>query len=250
MRYLLPAVALSILPVAAQAQPPQPAPAPAAALPSGDELFKKYLDAIGGAEALRAKKNSLVKARVKRAGGPDALLTIWRQAPGKMYKTLEIPGVVTLETWCDGQNAWSRNTTKGASRLAGAALNDAKSEAQIAGDADYKSRYTALETTERTTFAERPAFAVAATGADGGKRTLFFDAEKGFLIGVKLPGGDKQVPIVLTFSDYKASGGLMQPMTVIEEAGAMRSVITYSQVDFDLPQIVNLDPPDEVKSIK
>jgi len=242
----------------AVAQPPaapaaQPGAKPAAAdLPSGEALFAKHVEALGGMEALRSQKSAMIKGRMTLPSGSVGLITVWRKAPDRMYRIIDIPGTVTVETWCDGESAWMRNSNKGAARLTGDALTDTKLESEFIGEADYKARYKELKTIEKTTFGDRPAYAVAATTAAGKARTLFFDAEKGFLIGVKLdiaaPRGDEH--LTLTFGDYKKCGATWQPTLVVEDTGQAKTTTTFSQIEMDVAVLPSLDPPDEVRNLK
>lgn len=246
---------------AAPAQTPAPKPVPPAApasataadLPDGESLFAKHVAAVGGLEALRSQKSAMIKARIASPGGSPGLLTVWRKAPDKMYKILDFPGRVTVETWCDGENAWIRDTNQGAVKLSGEALAVTKVESEFIGEANFKSRYKELKTSERTTFADRPAYAVAAITSLDKARTLYFDAERGFLIGIKLamtgPRGG-EVVITVTFGDYKQFGATWQPTTIVESAGDTRTTTTFTQMEFDVTAMPSLDPPDEIKNLK
>jgi hypothetical protein len=239
------------------AQPADSKPAevqPAAAeLPSGESLFAKHVEAVGGLEGLRSQKSAMVKARINRPGSPSGLLTIWRKAPDKMYKIIDFPGAFTLETWCDGQNAWVRDSNRGTMRLSGDALTDTKLESDFVGEADFKSRYKTLTTKERTTFNGRPAYAVAATTISGKDRTLYFDAEKSFLIGVKLqaplPGGATGL-LTVALNDYKQFGVTWQPTQVVEDDGKIKTTTDFNDIKLDLEKMPSIDPPDDVKNAK
>jgi hypothetical protein len=238
-------------PPAAPGTPAKPA-APAAGLPAGEALFAKHVEALGGMETLRAQKSALIKGRMIRPGGATGLITVWRKAPNTMYKIVDIPGQVTIETWCDGENAWVRNSNKGAARITGAALADTILEAEFIGEADYKARYKELVTKEKTTFGERPAYAVAALTSNDKPRTLFFDAEKGFLIGVEVPltGGRGEGKLTITIGDYKKFGDTYQPTLLIEDNGRLKNTTEFTQIEMNVALMPSLDPPDEVKSLK
>ncbi len=239
-------------PEAKPAAPATPAAQPAADLPTGEALFLKHIEAVGGLEGLKAQKSAMVKGRITRVGASSGLLTMWRKAPDKMYKIVDFPGLVTVETWCDGQHAWVRDSNKGVARMEGEALEDTKLESEFIGEADYKARYKELKTTEKTTLAGRPAYAVAATTTSGKARTLFFDAEKGFLIGFKftVPSPQGDVPVAVTFTDYKKFGSAWQPTSVVEEVGTSKTTTTFTQIEMDITAMPSIDPPDEIKNLK
>ena len=252
---LLAGAALVGLTPVAMAQPPAAAPAattPAAGLPSGDSLFAKHVEAVGGLEALRSQKSARIKGRMTRPGGTTALITVWRKAPDKMYKIMEIPGQVTVETWCDGESAWMRNSNKGSARITGEDLRNTKLEAEFIGEANYKARYKELVTREKTTFNGRPAYAVAATTIVDKPRTLYFDAEKGFLLGVQVPTSSARGQAVLTisFSEYKKFGSTWQPTVLVEDNGHVKATTEFNEIEMDIAMMPSLEPPDEVKNLK
>jgi hypothetical protein len=131
-------------------------------LPTGEDLFAKHLTAVGGLDAIKAQKTIVARGTFARTGSASGLLTIYRRAPNTMYKILEVPATVTVETWCDGERAWVRNSNKGSGKLTGANLEAVKQEARVIGESDYKESFKSLATTDKTTFADRPAYTVAA----------------------------------------------------------------------------------------
>lgn len=229
--------------------PAAPAATATADLPSGEDLFAKHVAAIGGEDALKAEKNRLTKSTITFVGRPTSgTATVSRVAPDKMYVIVDLPGVVTVETWSDGENAWQRNSNTGTRRLSGDELVQARRDADFLGEANYKARYSELKTTERTTFAQRPAYAVHAVFAGGGERTLFFDAEKGFLIGARAatPQGERTT----TFGDYKQFGKAFHPTKTVQKDGQVEMVTTLNSLETDVPSLPSVSPPDEVRKVK
>lgn len=253
MRSLIVVAAISLSPMAfAQDKAPQPAAVPAAALPSGESLYGKHVDAIGGLDKLKAIKTLVTKARfAQSAGGAGpGLLEVYKEAPNRMYKRVDIVGMATLETWCDGESAWARNSNSGAGKLTAAGAAEVKQEASLVGESDFKSHFRELKTTEKLSFADRDCYAVLATGNDGKQRTIYFDAQSGLMQGARLaiPNTDKS--LTLTMLDYQEFGGIKRPMKIIEDDGTNQTTVTYHTVEVNQPLKASLEPPADVKGAK
>lgn len=253
MRVLILAAAFAACPVVhAQEKAPQPAAAPEAGLPAGSALYGKHVDAIGGMDNLKAIKTLVTKARFTNSGAVSApgRLEVYKEAPGRMYKLLDVVGMVTLETWCDGTKVWIRNSNTGVTRPEGAAATEIIQEASIVGELDYTTQFRELKTTGKESFAERECYAVQATGLDGKERTIYFDAQNGLILGARIPipGGDKK--LTLTMFDYQEFGGVKRPMKVVEDDGATQTTVTYHTVEVNKPVKVSFEPPAEVKDAK
>lgn len=253
MRVLILAAAFAACPVVhAQEKAPQPAATPEASLPTGTSLYGKHVDAIGGLDNIKAIKTLVTKARFTNTGAVSApgRLEVYKEAPGRMYKLLDVVGMVTLETWCDGTQVWVRNSNSGVSKPTGTAATEIAQEASIVGESDYTSHFRELKTTGKETFADRECYAVLATGNDGKERTIFFDVQNGLILGARIPipGGDRK--LTLTMADYQEFGGVKRPMKVIEDDGATQTTVTYHTVEVNKPLKVSLEPPAEVKDAK
>jgi hypothetical protein len=250
MRVLILAAAFAACPVvSAQEKAAQPAATPEAGLPAGSALYGKHVDAIGGLDNLKAIKTLVTKARftTSNAAAAPGRLEVYKEAPGRMYKLLDVIGMVTLETWCDGTSVWVRNSNTGASKLSGDAAAEVAQEASIVGELDYTSHFRELKTLGKESFADRECYAVQATGNDGKMRTIYFDAQTGLIQGARIPipGGDKV--LTLTMSDYQEFGGVKRPMKVVEDDGTNQTTVTYHTVEVNRPLKVSLEAPADVK---
>ncbi|MFN0133227.1 MAG: hypothetical protein ACKVW3_11975 [Phycisphaerales bacterium] len=224
-----------------------------AELPAAEQLFAKHVQAVGGEEAMKAEKNRVARGKIAVMGrSGDGILTTLRIAPNRLYNQVEFPGVATIETWCDGESAWIRDSNGGTRRLTGEPLIEVRRSADFLGEANFRNRYSSLKTQAKTTFADRPAFSVKATTTEGNERTLFFDTERGFLIGYKMPGptGDPTNERTTIFSDYKPFGGVSHPTKTIQKDSRSETTITFTEIEANVVTMQNIDPPDEVRKAK
>lgn len=244
------------------AQPPkeQPKPAdgkqpeakPAEALPTAESLFEKHIAAIGGMDALKGEKNRLVRATYVGPGRiGEGSLRIIRAAPNKFFRTLEIPGIVSQEVWCNGEEGWIRDTNNGTHKLQGEPLIDYKLQSDFLGEANYKVRYREIKTTSREKFGEADAFVVRALPREGKERTLYFDAKSGFLIGIRVAGsGGPETDSVTSISEYQKFGETMQPIKTVTKSGPGETTVIIKKIESNLTALPTTEPPDEVRNVK
>lgn len=239
---------LSFSPAALGQETKPPAPASQEGLPEGADLFARHVQAIGGDAALRAERNRVAKFKqeVKSPRGTmNGVVTVSRIAPSKLYLIVDFPGAFTVETWCDGENAWQNHSHTGAKRFTGDQLAAIKRDADFLGEADYKNRYREMKTLERTTFAERPAYAVKVVPSSGAESTAYFDAEKGFLIGFRTLDGGKER--TTTFSDYKQFGATFHAGKSTMAGDGVEVTTTLLSLETDLATPPNVDPPEHIR---
>jgi len=230
----------------------QPASKPAEELPTAEALFEKHIAAIGGMDALKGEKNRLVRATYIGPGSiGEGSLRVLRVAPNKFYQTLEVPGVVSQEVWCNGEEGWMRDTNNGTNKLKSEALIEFKRQSDFLGEANYKMRYKEIKTLSSEKFGAIDAFVVKAVPKEGRERTIYFDAKTGFIIGIRMVGGaGPESDAVTTISDYKDFNGIMQPTKTVTKAGPGETTIIIKKIDSNLTAMPSTEPPDEVRSVK
>ncbi|MBX3376455.1 MAG: hypothetical protein KF678_05565 [Phycisphaeraceae bacterium] len=237
----------------APAKEATPAAQPSETLPDAASLFEKHIQAIGGMEALKSERNRVVRATYSMPSrSMEGTMRVLRVAPDRMASFLEVPGVITQETWCTPEGAWSRDSNTGSKRITGDALADIRFQADFLGEANYRARYREITTIGRERLGEVDVFAVRAVPHETKPRTLYFDATTGFLVGMRISGGaGPESDLVTEYSNYKKFGAAMHPTrAVTRRGGAEVSVIVMTRIETNLSVMPSTDPPDEVKSIK
>jgi outer membrane protein assembly factor BamB len=219
--------------VATAARPDLPA-----ALPAPETLLARHVEAMGGADALRGVTAVHLTGRGEQhGGGPiercDAELSwsargafVWRFSSG-------------LDFGYNPRLGWRLS-------MAGPAVLEEDRIATIRETGDLHRLlepgwgYGALETIETRVFDDRPCYVVSAATADGAGRTLYFDAETGFLAG---RDGD-DLPLWV-FGDYRPVGGVRLPMEwsfFASDSGSM-TLARFSEGTLDDDDDTRLEPP-------
>jgi hypothetical protein len=192
-----------------------PAANPATAgTPPADQILDKYIQALGGADALSkitsftAKGTSHLFGEVKEdpaeifAKAPNQLTTIVHQDEGDVARTF------------DGRSeAWVMLplTVVGQYPLNGSMLEGAKLDAQLAFPGGLKQFFTAWRVTFPSVVGGKPVYVVQGTGANGLVATFYFDRQTGLLTRMVryTTSAMGRVPTQIDYSDYRPVNGVM-----------------------------------------
>jgi photosynthetic reaction center cytochrome c subunit len=205
------------VPIISDAEPRRPEPekaeAAAPALPTSDEILNKYVQAVGGAEAIQ-KINSRVEKGTISFGQQQMPVEVLAKAPNKRVSVVHTPNGDSITAF-DGHAGWIGNPGPRPPREMSAPENEA-----IGFDATFY-----LPTELKKMFAQfrvRPApdkigghDVVQLIGANPGKppMRLFFDKESGLLVRsiryADTPLGRN--PTQVDYADYRAQDGVKVP---------------------------------------
>jgi photosynthetic reaction center cytochrome c subunit len=214
------------VPMIAEEEPKRPEPEKAQAappaLPAADQILDKYLQAVGGAEAVQ-KVSSRVESGTINFGGRQFPVEVLAKAPNKRISTVHTPNGDNITAF-DGNAGWLGNPGGRPPRNMNAQEVDA-----ISFDATFY-----LPTEIKKMFAQfrvRPAEkiggheVVQVIGLREGKAPLrlFFDKESGLLLRTVRYGETPlgRNPTQVDYTDYRSEGGVKIPFqwTVARPSG-------------------------------
>jgi len=184
--------------------------------PTADEIFDKYIKALGGADRLAALKSYTAKATSIPFGdvGKGFATEVYAQAPNKL---------VTVVHQAEGDMARSFDGTTGYFLLpltvveeypwTGGALEGAKLDAEMAFPGGIKNYLTNWRVGPSQTINGRDVRVVQGTGPSGLIATFYFDKESGLLVRMQRyfnsPVG--RVPTQMEYDNYRPVAGVMMP---------------------------------------
>jgi photosynthetic reaction center cytochrome c subunit len=194
--------------------------AQAKGVPSVDQVLDKYMQAIGGAEAL-ARVTSFV-ARGKSVGyrgfGGGGVVDLSAQAPDKRATHITFPEYpdrgVSVRTY-DGRTGWIATPLAVVPKyeLAGSEKDGARLDAMLAFPAQIKQALTGLRVGPPSTINEKDVTVVQGNGPNGTLATLYFDDASGLLVRMVRHGRSPigRVPTQVDYSEYRDVGGIKFP---------------------------------------
>jgi photosynthetic reaction center cytochrome c subunit len=184
-----------------------------AGTPSADQILDKYIQAVGGADALSkltsytAKGTSHLFGEVQEdpaeisAKAPNLLATVVHQREGDVARTY------------DGREGWVMLplTVVGQYPLNGSALEGAKLDAQLAFPGGLRQFFTAWKVTFPMVIGGKPVYVLQANGANGMLATFYFDRQTGLLTRMVRYANSMvgRVPTQIDYSDYRPVNGVM-----------------------------------------
>ena len=197
-------------------QPPDILAAATSGEPTADQIFDKYIQALGGAAPLArltsyvAKGTSLPYGEVGKgfpteiyAKAPNQLVTIVHQQEGDMARSFDgREGYFLLPLTVVEEYPWT-----------GGALEGAKLDAELAFPGRIKDFLTNWRVSFSQTINGVDVRVVQGTGAAGLVATLYFDKETGLLVRMAryTNSAAGRVPTQIDLSDYRTVAGVKMP---------------------------------------
>ena len=197
-------------------EPPDLLPRATSGEPTADEIFNKYVQALGGAARLAsltsyvARGTSIPFGDVGKgypaeiyAKAPNQLATIVHQQEGDMVRTFDgREGYFRLPLTVVDEYPWT-----------GGALEGARLDAELAFPGRIKEFLTNWRVSFSTTINGADVRVVQGTGASGLVATLYFDKASGLLVRMVRYTNSAvgRVPTQLDLSDYRPVAGVMMP---------------------------------------
>lgn len=228
------------------------APAAAQELPPAEQLVQRYVQAIGGRDAVLAQRTSRTRGTFEiAAAGLSGALEVVMAPPGRMATTLEIPGLGTIRSGYDGTVGWSIDPMMGARLMTGGELEALREQANPLMAVRDRSLFRSMETVRRTEMGGQPCWEVRAVTTGGREILDCYHVDTGLLVAqtstTESPMGSMQA--TSHFSDYREFGGVRMPTRMVQETMGMQQVMTVTSVEFDGIDPAALEPPAEIHAL-
>jgi hypothetical protein len=205
-------------PVAAPGGAAPASPSPAPALPSADDLFNKYIAAIGGQAAIDKLKSRMAKGTIVQANGNSLQFELYQVAPDKFYQIVTTPQGA-FERGFNGTVGWEK-TARGVREITGGQLADLKAANNLFGLIKLKEQFTRTRVTGKDKIGDREVYVLNGTTTDGKRQRLYFDSETGLLLRriTYTPTMIGVIPEQADFEDYRDVDGVKFPFTARSSA--------------------------------
>jgi hypothetical protein len=218
------------LPLAASGHEPPPpgatpTPAPGAAgehgapggaadaQPTVQQVYDKYLAALGGQAAVSKFQTQVLKGNVAQSQNRNATFELTMKSPDKYLLAVESPQG-SMRRGLSGASGWMAGP-RGARALSASELAEARHVVDIFGLVKFTPSPT-MRVVGRRKVGDRDAVVVADRPSEGVQRRYFFDAETGLLTRVVTLTDAllNQLPEQVDFEDYRDVDGAKVPFVV------------------------------------
>ena len=214
------------LPIVEQGDEPKPQ-----GLPSVDQILSKYVQALGGEQAIRKLTSRVITGTQYIPTGPGGTIpfpaTIERseKAPNLVVNVYRTP-TYTISDGFDGTKAWVQDLRGRVAEPGSTDQMRAKRNADFYLPLDLKQTYKELEVRRVENVNGRDAYVVVATPQGDGPERLYFDVQTGLLVrkwsALPTPAGN--APFQVDYEDYRDTGsGVKFPYLIIMNPATPRT---------------------------
>jgi len=214
---------------AAKAQEkPHPAKAPEAdatkattAEPTVDQILDKYVQAIGGRQAIEKITSRVTKGAFEISSmGLKGELEAYAKAPNKLLTIRNFSGIGEISDGYDGKVAWSQDPRTGLREKSGLELAAVARTSDIHFPIKIRQLYSKLEFKGKEKVEKREAYVILATPAEGAPMKMYFDTQTGLIsrTATELETPQGQFHIETTMDDYREVDGVKVVFTARQES--------------------------------
>lgn len=189
--------------------------------PEARAVLERYLEVTGGRaayERVTARRMTLSLTVVGQ--GITGQVSMQAKAPNKLLVVQEIAGIGQSVTGFDGETAWEKSPMMGNRIIDGDELTQMKERAFFNVATEPEKVFPSIRHKGETEINGRPAHRIELTN-EAGTTVQFYDKETGLLVRqdsvIKSPMGE--LPVTMTFSDYKEVDGIKYAHTMIQMIG-------------------------------
>lgn len=226
------------VPIIAEEEPKQPGPpkqdAAAPALPTADQIIDKYIQAVGGAEAVDKVTSRVQKGTISIQGQQFPLDTV-SKAPDKRISTFHTPRGDSI-TAIDGRAGWLGGPG-GTRDMDPPEVETFSFDAALHLPTELKKMFAQFRVRPADQIGGHDVVQVIAANPGKPLTRLFFDKESGLLVRTvryaDSPLG--QNPTQVDYSDYRAQDGVKIPFQWVVARPAGRFTVQMSDVQQNVP---------------
>lgn len=194
--------------------PSSPSPSPEL-LPSVKKILDRYVQALGGEEALQKITTRIAKGSRIGADGVLVPEEIYQKAPDKLLTITSYPAVV-FSNGFNGTVVWGHSSREGATPLPDEILVQLKREAVFHKELKMQELYSELTVLGRASVRDSEAYVIEATPVHGAVEKLFFDVRTGLLVSRYVESNTAlgKLPLQTDYQDYREVDGIKQPFLI------------------------------------
>jgi len=213
---------------------PRPSPPP---LPSADDVFNKYIAAIGGQAAIDKLTSRTGKGTLVQANGNTLQFEMYQS--GEKFYFLATTPQGPFERGFNGQVGWEK-TARGVRELTGGELTNLKMSNALYSLIKLKEQYARPPRVRRDRIGDRDVYVTDGVMADGKRLRLFFDSASGLLVRrvTILSTMVGNIPDQVDLEDYREVDGVKIPFiarSATTEAGNPTSTRTFTEIKINAP---------------
>ncbi|MGA7378568.1 MAG: c-type cytochrome [Candidatus Sulfotelmatobacter sp.] len=203
--------------------------------PSADELFEKYLKAVGGAAAVDKVTSRVMKGTIT-FGDSNVPIEIYSKAPDERASVTHMPHGESMTAF-NGHEGWLGMPGHPVREMHGPDIDGASMDADLHFPAHLTEMFSKVEMRGTEKVGDHEAYLVVGERAGKTPLQLYFDKESGLLVRLvrfgETPLG--RLPTQIDYVDYKETGGVKIPLRWTLARPGGRFTIQVSEVKQNVP---------------
>lgn len=203
-----------------------------------DQIFDKYVQALGGKAAIEKISTRVAKGNFEvSAIGLNAPAEIYTKAPNSFALVVTVPGFGLIQQGFNGSSGWMQDPQTGLRDVSGAELATLKRQAEFHRDLKFKEIYPQSSLQGKVKVGDREAYLVEAKTADGSLEKFYFDVQNGLLIRSDSEQETQQgkIPIEIYYEDYRDIDGIKMPFVTRNSLSSANIIIRLTEVKHNVP---------------
>lgn len=206
-----------------------------ATLPQPDAIVARYIQALGGALALR-KINSRVITGTMTAFGHEMPIEIYAKAPDMRASVMKFPRGQGVTVY-NGHEGWVSMMPRPAHALEGSELDQARLDADFYFPLDIHKNFTALRERRPQKVGNQEAYLVLGIRAGKPPVQLYFSKQSGLLLRMVYYTQTAlgRLPQQTDYTDYRELDGVKVPYKWIIARPQGRSTVQASKIKQNVP---------------
>jgi outer membrane lipoprotein-sorting protein len=190
-----------------------------------DQIVDKHVQALGGADKLKAIKSMQASGNASLMGGQiEAPITLAMKRPSKIRMEMSVQGKLFVRAY-DGETAWTINPFAGGDdpqRLADNEAKDVRDNSDMDGAlVDYKAKGSKVELLGKEDVEGTPAYKLKITKKSGNTETDYLNAKTYLPIKTvaKVTQMGEEIEVESYPSNFKQVNGVLIPHSIEQKTG-------------------------------
>jgi len=206
-----------------------------ASLPHPDAIISRYVEALGGANALQKIKSRVITGTMTAFGHP-ASLEIYAKAPDQRTSVMKFPRGEGRTVY-NGHEGWAAMGPRPPHRLEGSELDEARLEANFHFPLDIHQIFTSLRERHPEKVGGEEAYHLMGMRPGKPPVDLFFSKQSGLLVRMVYftQTALGRLPQQIDYSDYREVAGVKVPFQWTVSRPGEQSTVQVAQVRQNIP---------------
>ena len=212
---------------------------PAAEAPSVDQILDRYVQGVGGQDAVQRVTSRQMKGTLDNSDdGTTSPMEVFAKAPNKYLEVVSLGDAgQTLQCW-NGETGWGKDPDSGLHEMEKSDQAAAKRDYDFYREVHLKDLFPKMALAAKTKVNDRDAYIVEATSSDGATEKLYFDVESGLLVRrdyERVTIDDGIVLYEVDYDDYKDVDGVKLPSTISRKTPDYTLTYRFTEIKNNVP---------------